>query len=296
MFNKRPKTTEERLARVKNIIRRKINKEDLKILQALENRMRLVLNILKIKIKNGDFIVDLKRENEILEKIAQLSSLELKKYNLLFFSNIIIASKILQFESYYGSLNFSKLNISNHRKNVDCFKLAYFNVEECVIKNIKFSRCLFFRVKSLKNAILNLKSCKYDFLIIKFKGRNSFIKLATKHKIFALKIFSYNNSKYLIMANRPFYRKGKNFMFFSFEINNFENDFIKYVNILILNSVNVLSLDVRLNGKFFLIYAKVVFEFERKLDFFIFFDILSKNLKKFNIFALLKISKKAVDQ
>ena len=80
------------------VIRDEINQINEDILQLFLRRMELSAQVFEYKKENGLPVLDRKREEEILQKVADNSPEELKNYSLEFFRNLMDLSK--QYQQY----------------------------------------------------------------------------------------------------------------------------------------------------------------------------------------------------
>lgn len=201
-------------------IRKEINNKDEEILHSFQERLRLVLKILKLKKERGNLIEDSKREEEVLSNVLKHSSSCFYDYNKLLFLNIINISKIFQYEKMNKRIEKNMIMQNYYNRKIKVFS---FNVDDELFNLKKFSKFEVENIFKLDLAFFKLKTTKREsLLVLKInKSEINVFKTIFKFNVIVNEIINFKNSSYWVLSKNLYFKKGENFLILKLKFKEF---------------------------------------------------------------------------
>ena len=201
-------------------IRKEINNKDEEILHSFQERLRLVLKILKLKKERGNLIEDSKREEEVLSNVLKHSSSCFYDYNKLLFLNIINISKIFQYEKMNKRIEKNIVMQNYYNRKIKVFS---FNVDDELFNLKKFSKFEVENIFKLDLAFFKLKTTKREsLLVLKInKSEINIFKTIFKFNVIVNEIINFKNSSYWVLSKNLYFKQGENFLILNLKFKEF---------------------------------------------------------------------------
>lgn len=100
-------------------LRNEINDIDSQLQELFNKRMQISFKVAEYKIANNMPVFQSKRENEILDHVAESSPKGLESASRVFFQNIMDISKCRQYQEFFADsdkIEYKKLDLTGHKK------------------------------------------------------------------------------------------------------------------------------------------------------------------------------------
>lgn len=268
-------------------IRKDINNNDKEILNSFQERLQLVLKILKLKKERGNLIEDLKREEEVFNNVLKNSSSYFYEYNKLLFLNIINISKIFQYEKINEKLKKSLIMQNYYNRKVKVFA---FNVDGELFKLKRFSKLDVKNVFNLDLALFKLKTAKCEsLLILKINETEiDIFKNIFKFKFIANERINFKNNIYWIFSKNLYFKKGCSVLALRLKLERFDDVLLILNYIKNIDNIKILKFNLAEKGNNFSLISSFRAKFNEEHILLKILNFFKNSTKSFKILGFFK--------